>query len=203
MGAVGATTPTRRDRQRAATRERVFDAAMAEFRAVGFPNAQVDRIARAAGVVRGTFYFHFPSKEHVLIELEQRYSTQVASRLREMRGSEAGLRAVLSGVVDGIVGIEVELNAPELMRDLLGTFVRLPPPEEAADHPTPVLEELTHHFARAADAGELRSDLASDQLAIMVLTSVFGLLMSRRHQPEQRRADLEALMDVFVKGMRA
>ena len=87
MGTDSATAPTRRDRQRAATRERIFEAAMAEFREAGFANAQVDRIARAAGVVRGTFYFHFPSKEHVLIELEQRYSTQVASRLREMRGS--------------------------------------------------------------------------------------------------------------------
>ena len=37
----------------------------------------------------------------------------------------------------------------------------------------------------------------------MVLTSVFGLLLSRRYQLGQRRADLEALMDVFVKGMRA
>jgi AcrR family transcriptional regulator len=202
MGAAGATTPTRRDLQRAATRARVFEAAVAEFREVGFANAQVDRIARAAGVVRGTFYFHFPSKEHVLLEVERRFSARIASGLQEMRG-DSSLREVLSRIVDGIIGLEADLNAPELVRDLLGNFARLPLPEDPAAQPSPLLEELAHHFARAAAAGELRGDLASDQLAIMVLTSVFGLLLSRRYQPEPRRAELEALMDVFVKGMGA
>jgi TetR/AcrR family transcriptional repressor of uid operon len=203
MGAAGATSPTRRDLQRAATRARVFEAAVAEFREVGFANAQVDRIARAAGVVRGTFYYHFPSKEHVLLEVEQRFSARVASGLQEMRGGDASLREVLSRIVDGIVGLEADLNAPELVRDLLGNFARIPLPEDATAQPSPLREELAHHFSRAAAAGELRGDLASDQLAIMVLTSVFGLLLSRGYQPEQRRADLEALMDVFVKGMTA
>ena len=203
MGAAEAASPTRRDRQRVATRERIFEAAVAEFRGVGFANAQVDRIARAAGVVRGTFYFHFPSKEHVLRELEGRFSAQVASGLESMRGGGASLREVLSRLVDGLVGLEAEVGDRELVRDLLGTYVRLPLAEEETTRPTPLLEELTRHFARAAAAGELRRDLASDQLAIMVLTSVFGLLLSRRHQPEQRRADLQALMDVFLKGMSA
>ena len=203
MGAASAATPTRRDLQRAATRERIYEAAMAEFRQVGFASAQVDRIARAAGVVRGTFYFHFPSKEHVLLEMERHFSAEAASRLKEMRGSGASLREVLSRLVDGLVDLEVKVNDPELVRDLLGIHVRLPMPAEEARRPAALAEELAYHFAVAADAGELRSDLASDQLAIMVLTSVFGLLLSRRYQPEQRRADLEALMDVFVKGMRA
>jgi AcrR family transcriptional regulator len=200
---ASATTPTRRDRQRAATRERIFEAAVDEFRVVGCANAQVDRIARAAGVVRGTFYFHFPSKEHVLFEMQRRFSAAVAEGLKEMRGSEASLREMLSRVVDGIVGLETVVNEPELVRELLITYARIPLDEDSADPPTPLLEELAHQFAHAASTGELRRDLASDQLAIMLLTSIFGLLVSRRHQPEQRRADLEALMDVFVKGMSA
>lgn len=203
MGAASAATPTRRDLQRAATRERIYEAAVAEFRQVGFANAQVDRIARAAGVVRGTFYFHFPSKEHVLLEMERHFSAEAAAGLNEMRGSGASLREVLSRLVDGLVDLEVKVNDPELVRDLLGIHVRLPMPVEEARRPTALADELAHHFAVAAEAGEMRSDLASDQLAIMVLTSVFGLLVSRRYQPEQRRADLEALMDVFVKGMGA
>ncbi len=52
----------RRDRQRLETRARVYEAAVDEFRREGFARAQVDRIVAAAGVARGTFYFHFPSK---------------------------------------------------------------------------------------------------------------------------------------------
>ena len=33
--------------------------------------ADVGAIVAAAGVAHGTFYFHFPTKEHVLFELER------------------------------------------------------------------------------------------------------------------------------------
>ena len=35
----------------------------------------------AAGVAHGTFYFHFPTKEHVLLELERREEARVATEL--------------------------------------------------------------------------------------------------------------------------
>ena len=60
-----------RDAQRLETRARVFDAAVAEIGRSGLAGADVSAIARAAGVVRGTFDFHFPTKEHVLVELER------------------------------------------------------------------------------------------------------------------------------------
>ncbi len=57
----------RRERQRLETRARLYETALAEFKDVGFNDAQIDRIAEKAGVARGTFYFHFPTKEHVLL----------------------------------------------------------------------------------------------------------------------------------------
>ena len=60
--------PTQRERQRAETRERLFQAALDEFRREGVAGARIERIASAVGVVRGTFYFHFPTKDHVLHE---------------------------------------------------------------------------------------------------------------------------------------
>ena len=49
--AVSTRPPTgRRARQRADTRERLFTAALAEFRSCGVAGAQIDRIAKAADV---------------------------------------------------------------------------------------------------------------------------------------------------------
>ena len=50
-------TPSRRERQRLDTRQRVFEAAVAEFRRVGFADAQLDRLGallRAYGELGGT-----------------------------------------------------------------------------------------------------------------------------------------------------
>jgi AcrR family transcriptional regulator len=49
--------PGRRQRQVDSTRTLLFEAAIAEFRRVGFSRASVSRIAREAGVSRPSFYF--------------------------------------------------------------------------------------------------------------------------------------------------
>src|SRR6516225_12220817 len=57
-----------RERQREDTRQRIYDAAMDIFRRDGFEVARVDDVAKAAGVSHGTFYFHFATKDEVLIQ---------------------------------------------------------------------------------------------------------------------------------------
>lgn len=49
----------------------MFDAAVAEIGRSGLAGADVSAIVAAAGVARGTFYFHFPTKEHVVVEAER------------------------------------------------------------------------------------------------------------------------------------
>ena len=61
------TTVSQRDRQREETRRRIYLAALDVFRRTGVAPAHIDDIAGAAGVSRASFYFHFPTKEHVLV----------------------------------------------------------------------------------------------------------------------------------------
>src|SRR5215470_11560344 len=74
-----------RTRQRLETRDRIFEVALAEFRRVGVSAAEIERIVKAAGVARGTFYLHFPTKDHVLIELQRRRQSALAERLHPSR----------------------------------------------------------------------------------------------------------------------
>src|SRR6185436_10203096 len=68
-----------RQEQKAATRERVFQAALEVFRRHGFEEASIDLVTRRAGVSRGTFYFHFPKREDVMVELLRRAELPVAA----------------------------------------------------------------------------------------------------------------------------
>ena len=67
-----------REAQRIETRERVFNAAVREFERNGVADTDVNAVVVGAGVARGTFYFHFPTKEHVLAELTRREETKIA-----------------------------------------------------------------------------------------------------------------------------
>ena len=66
----GPATTSTRQVQRLETRARLFDAAVAEISRFGSPARTSAPSPHAAGVARGTFYFHFPTKEHVVVEAE-------------------------------------------------------------------------------------------------------------------------------------
>ena len=70
-----------RETQRLETRARLFDAAVAEIKRSGLARADVSAIVAAAGVARGTFYFHFPTKEHVVVELERNEEARIIAKL--------------------------------------------------------------------------------------------------------------------------
>jgi AcrR family transcriptional regulator len=60
--------------RRALTRARLIEAALDVFSLTGYEHASVDDIARAAGVSKGAFYFHFTTKEDALVELLRRWA---------------------------------------------------------------------------------------------------------------------------------
>lgn len=62
-------TPDWRAQRWAATHQRLYDVALELFQRDGFDAVNVGRIAREAGVSVPTFYAHYPSKEHLVLQL--------------------------------------------------------------------------------------------------------------------------------------
>ena len=58
-----------RSRRWAATHQRIYDTAMKLFQERGFERVSVGQIASGAGVSVPTFYAHYPSKEHIVMQL--------------------------------------------------------------------------------------------------------------------------------------
>src|SRR5215204_7702711 len=96
--------PSVREARRLQTRERILGAAIAEFKRSGMAGADVGAIVAAAGVAHGTFFFHFPSKEHVLLELECREEARIATELARFLQTKHDLTAALSEVVPLVMG---------------------------------------------------------------------------------------------------
>src|SRR5438045_8776656 len=74
------------------TRQQLVNAAVKLWTERGFENGvettTVEEIARAAGVTKGTFYFHFAHKEDVLLEMSIR--TGDATTEHAQRAADAG-----------------------------------------------------------------------------------------------------------------
>jgi AcrR family transcriptional regulator len=187
--------PTPRENQRALTRRRLFDAAIEEFRREGFDRASVTRIAKRAGVSRASFYFHFPTKDHVLLELQWNLELRIVERLR---GHES-LRSALNEFVEGLIEAEDSVGDRELNRDMIRIYTRRPEGLSLETQPFPVMYELGRCFLLGARKGELRAGLEPAQATHLFLTSVFGYLSGSNGPTESWRADLEVLSSLYLR----
>jgi TetR/AcrR family transcriptional regulator, repressor for uid operon len=186
-----------RDRQRAETRERLYQAALDEIRQVGVAAAQVDRIVGVVGVARGTFYFHFPTKEDVLLEWERRREGEIAELLRSMPADiQIPLRLALAAVVGSFTALESVPSERRLLLETVAIHVR----HIADPNRFPLLDELERVVAQARDRGEVRDDIMPRELALLFLGNVFGYLIAHA-DPSLRQPSADLLVDVFLSGV--
>ena len=183
--------PSARELQRQRTRARLFEAALAEFAKDGYDRASVAEIARAAGVSRPSFYFHFPTKEHVLLELQWHKELEIVERLEGF----ATLREVLGALPDAISDVYDSIEGPGIARDMVMIYARSPEYLPLAEQPFPLVRLLERRFTEGAARGELRAGLQPHQATFLCLTAVFGYLIAGL--PAQRE-DLRAAVGLYL-----
>ncbi len=187
-----------RTRQRLETRDRIFTAALAEFRRAGVAAAEIEDIVRAADVARGTFYLHFPTKDHVLMELLRRQQRELGEALRARRGLSP--RAFLRRVVDLMVENSVRESA--LYHELFAVITRHA--HEMRGEASALVEALMDCFAAGQRRGEVRRDIAPFDLTNVFLPGVYGLLQMKLDSPRgELRQALYRVVDIFVRGIAA
>lgn len=74
------TISSRRDGQ--ATRKRLLDAATKILAQEGSDALTINRVIRVAGVSKGTFLYHFPSRNHLLEAIARYYTKTMYARIR-------------------------------------------------------------------------------------------------------------------------
>jgi TetR/AcrR family transcriptional repressor of uid operon len=217
-----------RDAQRQQTRQRVYAAALAEFKRTGMAAADVGDIAAAAGVARGTFYFHFPTKEHVLAELERHEEARLVGQLSkflaelEVRcgppptGAAAEdpanhpsapgfLPAALGEVVRLLTAMERRVGKT-LFREMLGLHFSSRRPEvlPGSDKWTeyPVMTVVVEVVERARERGEVHPDASALPTAQLFMMGLYAMLIASHEYPKAARAEiLDNFMATVLRGV--
>jgi AcrR family transcriptional regulator len=171
-----------REAKRLQTKERLMGAAIAEFTRAGMAEADVSAIVAAAGVAHGTFFFHFPTKEHVLLELERREEDRIAKQFAQFLKSKHDLAFALHEAVRLVVGLEHRLGFL-LFNDFLALHFSQtrPPTEDGRDHPLIVL--VAQEIALAQDRGEADRQVNPMNSAVFFLLGLYALLITTNHWP--------------------
>ena len=184
--------PSAREAKRLQTKERLMGAAIAEFKRSGMADADVGAIVTAAGVAHGTFFFHFPTKEHVLLELEHREEERIAKQLGRFVESGHDLDSVLQEAVRLVVGLERRLG-DLLFKDFLALHFSQtrPPAEEGKDHP--VIVVVAQEIERAQEQGRVDPEVNPMNSAVFFLLGLYALLTTTSTWPMR-----DTMLDDYV-----
>jgi len=183
--------PSAREAKRLQTRERLMGAAIAEFKRSGMAEADVGAIVTAAGVAHGTFFFHFPTKQHVLLELERREEERIAKQLSRYAESKRDVESILNEAVRLVLGLERRLGAV-LFKDFLALhFSQTRPADESNEHP--VIVKVAQEIERAKGSGRVAPDVNPMNSAVFFLLGLYALLTTTHDWPNQ-----SAMLDDYV-----
>jgi len=181
--------PLRADARR--NRQRVLTAARAVFSEQG-RDAQMDDVARRAGVGVGTVYRHFPTKEALMEALAvDRFEKVIAAGKAALEHDDPW-EAFVESIWAGAEVLASDRSFSEVVGELQGP---MPLPPELSEELDAVFGEL---LRRAKESGDLRPDVVLDDMAMLMCGIGMGTRKSHSCRQAWRRH-----VAIMVDGLRA
>ncbi len=141
-------------------REELLQIAAGLFADKGFKNTTVRDIADASGILSGSLYHHFDSKESMVDEILSTFQAELFGRYDQILGSDDDARTKLEQAVrvsfEAIDRHRHEVAIFQNEADYLGTFERFGYLAERNEQSRQVWMRL---LAEGVESGALRSDL--------------------------------------------
>lgn len=159
----------RRARKKRAVFARLYDAALTLFEAQGYEAVSVASICDAAQVAKGTFFNHFPTKEHVLFE----WYARATAKAETVQPSPGSLGNQLASVC--WASLSAVIARPELWRAKLrlsSLHAELRAVEHGADARS--RERFCSLIAAAQAKGEVRAEIDPEAAAGLFLAQLTG-----------------------------
>jgi AcrR family transcriptional regulator len=195
--------PTRRERHRVATRERIFRAALELFAEHGYLETTVEDITEAADVGKGTFFNYFPTKEHVLATYGGERLATVQLALGKARSTDGAVLPILRELLTGLAGQASE--SPALLRAIYAAHASCAPVRAELENR---LEQARGFLAQildlAQERGEVRTDVSAASLARSTQLIFQGIALAWAFNPDSSLAKTtDSVWELFHPGLRA
>ncbi|MBC9711432.1 TetR/AcrR family transcriptional regulator [Streptomyces sp. TRM66268-LWL] len=165
------TAPQDRPSRADSNRRRILEVARTEL--LRNPDASMDQIARAAGVVRRTVYGHFPSREALIVAIADGAIEAIGEALAAEPGDPAGDPAgTLARHTLAVWQVADRYRLLVSLAQRSGTM------EDIRDRLAPHREHLTELLQQGLDQGVFTSPLPAAALALVQEQVLFGLMQA-------------------------
>ena len=187
------------------TKEKIMDAAANVFARLGFQKARVDDIAKEAGVSKGGIYWHFKSKDEIILQIVDKFLNMDMKRLINKMEEDLPVEQILIEMVEITHEdlIKMKFLMP-LVFEFLAKANRDPMIHALAkryyDYGRKIFAEF---FQKKIDNGELK-DLDAQKTAHVLVGIYEGLILVSiidNDLDHWREYALHA-MEVFIHGLK-
>lgn len=192
----------------AETKKRIYEAARQLALDHGIENASVDSIVKAAGVSKGSFYVHFPSKDALTADFVNEYTRKADLDYRSFLSALPGdisvhdililLAGEISDFIDTTIGLE---NMKVLYKAHLTKTIDT---TTAMSYNRELYKLFTEVLEQGVRQGELRDDLPVDVLAKHLIMAIRGLTFEWciRYPEYDLKEQVQAYFTMLIDGLK-
>jgi TetR/AcrR family transcriptional regulator len=172
MPLLGALSGARRERNAAATKQRILDAGEREFAARGFAGARLREIAEAAGVQPALIHHYFTDKQGLYRAVLDRALLPTSTESWTLLGSRRDLEGLLEGFIELLLRFyAANKHLLSILRHeaLSGSRVL---DELSRERTLPLIEALSRFLEERQAAGEVRDDVPAHEIIVAGMSMV-------------------------------
>jgi AcrR family transcriptional regulator len=205
----------RREQKREATRQEILAAAKELFQKKGYEETSIDDIVLSADLAKGTFYYHFDSKEELLVALQEEVLEKSLAQVRsKLEKGASPLKLLIAFAAESAHWTQ---ENPEFARAIFRRkSMHFDRRHEAEHSHPPGGRDCSKGFPRhsypalvvdligqAQKAGEIRSDIAATELAGLVMPVIIHSKMRWLFNSEgSLAAIIERRLQILIEGLR-
>jgi len=187
-----------------ATRREILQAAAKAFAASGYAGASLNDIIRDAGVTKGGFYFHFPSKEALALAVLAYKQEQWATRVMAATMQHTGAMEQMNAMVETLIELHEKDRAADAIARICMELSQDPRMVPRVAPQFDVWIDLTASlFARAQEEGVIRSDLDPRAMGEAAVAAFVGLENISKVQGTELRPRVRRYVDLFIQAFSA
>ena len=189
---IGEMTPLQKERQ-----QKILQTAAKYFAHVHYHEADMETIAKEAGVGKGTLYRYFKNKDDLYLNTIQYLSIQAFDYLHHQAQKAKSFQEYIGIIID--TAIDYFLKHPETFSMvLMSSLTRIRNIIEAMESVTlPYLQNFRKRSEQAVAAGEIRPlnpDIVYKALFSMIIDAVHTLIMRQKGSADEFKQTLKSLI---------
>ncbi len=191
----------KRQQQRADTAEAIFATAMRLFASQGFAATTIEQITAAAGVAKGTFFVHFPSKDAVISHLSRMQVERLNGIVRDHPTFASNSFREQLGIIYATLGAGIDGQRELVLLTTMEGFRQRDGFGGDAQGIDSFDALLLPIVLAAQRRGELRDDIASERLVALFRSSYFMAVFEwLRHDTSDFLTLAAQILDLLLAG---